>query len=68
VELLRLPVHGFGGAMARVKDVIDDTFRDLAIGLLPVLTKAANWFADKLPMALSATGHALKVVGRFLLP
>lgn len=57
---------GFGGAMARVKDAVEDTFRDMATALLPMLTKVANWFADKLPVAIQATGHAFAILGGWI--
>jgi hypothetical protein len=37
---------GFGGAMARVQDIIGDSFRSLGQLLLPKLTEFANWLAD----------------------
>jgi phage-related protein len=57
---------GFGGSLARLKDILDDTFRDLGMALLPMLTKVANWLADKLPGAIRAVSHAFQVLGMWL--
>jgi hypothetical protein len=37
---------GFGGAMARVQDVVGDTFRSIGQKLLPKLTDLGNWLAS----------------------
>jgi phage-related minor tail protein len=35
--------EGFGGSMARLQDIIGDTFRSIGLWLLPILTKLADW-------------------------
>jgi hypothetical protein len=49
---------GFGGAIARVKDVVSDTFRNLEIKALPTLTTMADRFATALPGALQKAQDA----------
>jgi hypothetical protein len=66
---------GFGGAIARLKDVFSDAFRDLAIKYLPDLTRLANWLAAQAPGAIAtmvaAFGHvqtAIKAAADIIIP
>jgi hypothetical protein len=66
---------GFGGAIARLKDVFSDSFRDLAIKYLPDLTRLANWLAKEAPGAIAtmvaAFGHvqtAVKAAADIIIP
>lgn len=52
--------EGFEGSMARAKDAVSDTFRDIGMELLPVLTKLADWFtSDGLPAIKAFASDAL---------
>lgn len=52
----------FGGSIARLKDIVGDTFRNIASQSLPLLTKFVDVLADRLPGAIAT---AERVVGRF---
>jgi hypothetical protein len=49
---------GFSGAIARLKDVFGDAFRDLAIKYLPDLTRLADWMAKNAPAAIAKAEQA----------
>jgi phage-related minor tail protein len=49
---------GFSGAIAHLKDVFGDAFRDLAIKYLPDLTRLAKWLADQAPGAIKTAEKA----------
>ncbi len=51
--------QGFGGAMARLQDIIGDTFRSLGMLLLPLLTKLADWLTGTAVPAVIAFGQQL---------
>jgi phage-related protein len=66
---------GFSGALARLKDVFGDAFRDLAMKYLPDLTRLANWLAAQIPGAIAAgvkafqdLQGAVKAAGDVILP
>jgi phage-related protein len=59
---------GFGGTMARLKDTISDTFRDIATRALPTLTRLAEFLAAFLPKAISVASNAFGYIGKALSP
>lgn len=56
---------GLAGDMARLQDVLGDTFRQIATDLLPTVTALAQWFAERLPGALARFKAGFEVVTRF---
>lgn len=50
---------GFGGSMARLQDIIGDTFRSLGMALLPTLTKVADWLTTVGVPAVIAFGQKI---------
>lgn len=51
--------QGFNGSLARLKDTIGDTFRNLGTKLLPTVTKLANWLNEKGVPALIKFGEKI---------
>ena len=49
--------QGFNGSLARLKDTIGDTFRNLGTKLLPKITELANWLNAKGVPAVIAFGE-----------
>ena len=56
---------GLNGSIARLKDTVSDTFRDMAIKALPTVQKLADKLAKNLPGAIARTGEFLRRMGRF---
>jgi hypothetical protein len=48
---------GFGGALAHLQDTVGDTFRDVGMKLLPVLTKVTNWASASIPKIVAGVNH-----------
>ena len=58
--------HTAAGAMSNATNAVDNAGRAISIGLLPYVTKLANWFAKNLPAAIHATIAVVKsVIGWF---
>jgi phage-related protein len=51
--------EGFGGSMARLQDIIGDTFRSIGLWLLPILTKLADWLTGTAVPAIIAFGQQI---------
>lgn len=46
---------GFAGDLARLKDALDDAFRNVGVKILPYLADLAGWLSQRLPAAIDAT-------------
>ena len=57
---------GLGGSMARLQDVVGDTFRTVATAALPTLTKLAEAFARWLPGAIEKTQQTFGAITGFI--
>lgn len=56
---------GLAGSMARLQDVVGDSFRQIATALLPTLTTLAEWMAQHLPAAIENFKVGLAMVSDF---
>jgi hypothetical protein len=54
---------GFEGSIARAKDALADTGREIGIMLLPKLSAAAEWLSAKIPVAVQQFKDGWKGIG-----
>lgn len=55
-----------GGQLSLLQDTISDTFRDIAVSLLPAVIKLAEWLSGGLTRGLDAAGGAFRKARDFV--